>query len=424
MAGATQHSSSTGLEPGLHRLLRILVLLHVLGTLVFRRPIGIAMGVNAPILPFLLLTLPVPLILVALVWIPSWEGRRGRVLLPLTLGIESINLLADKFLTLSWLDSPGHRELDGVLLLVRLWLTFHVVTLLVAWQYLWRAAVASALVLCIVDFALSLPFNRPGGMLYPLFLVLSVARLATVALVAMGIGWLLQQQREQKTALAVAHQKLAAFAATTEQLAISRERNRMARELHDTLAHSLSAVTVQLEAIQALWESNAQSARTMLACALEVARSGLTDARRALKALRASPLDDEGLSVAIGNLARSTAARANIELDLQTLTNGTGVRSDQEHFLYRVAQEAMSNAVRHAEATRLRVALERTRGELTLTVADNGVGFDRAGVDTSSHFGLRGMQERADAMGGQLIVESGRGRGTAVRVTIALEDGA
>ena len=197
----------------------------------------------------------------------------------------------------------------------------------------------------------------------------------------------------------------------------------MARELHDTLAHSLSAVTVQLEAIQALWESNAQSARTMLASALAIARSGLTDARRALKALRASPLDDEVLSVAIGNLARSTAARANLELDLQTLTNGTGVRSDQEHFLYRVAQEAMSNAVRHAQATRLRVALERTQGELTLTVADNGVGFDRGGVDTSSHFGLRGMQERADAMGGQLIVESGRG-GTAVRVTITLEDGA
>ena len=83
----------------------------------------------------------------------------------------------------------------------------------------------------------------------------------------------------------------------------------------------------------------------------------------------------------------------------------------------------MSNAVRHGQATRLRVALERTQGELTLTVADNGVGFDRAGVDTSSHFGLRGMQERADAMGGQLIVESGRG-GTAVRVTITLEDGA
>ena len=402
--------------------MRILVLLHVLGTLVFRRPIGIAMGVNAPILPFLLLTLPGPLILVALVWIPSWEGRRGRVLLPLALVISSVNLVADKFLTLSWLDSPGHRELDGVLLLVRLWLNFHIVTLLVAWQYLWRAAVASALGLCAVDFALSLPFNRPGGLLYPLFLVLSVARLATVALVAMGIGWLLQQQREQKTALAVAHQKLAAYAATSEQLAISRERNRMARELHDTLAHSLSAVTVQLEAIQALWSVNAQSARTMLASALENARSGLTEARRALKALRASPLDEEGLNVAIGNLARSTAARANLELDLKTLADGNSLRSDQEHFLYRVAQEAMANVVRHAQATRLQVVLERVPGEMTLTVADDGVGFDRVGVDTSSHLGLKGMQERADAMGGQLMVESGRGRGTAVRVTIPVED--
>ena len=87
--------------------MRILVLLHVLGTLVFRLPIGIAMGVNASIPAFLLLTLPVPLILVALAWIPSWEGRRGRVLLPLVVGIASVNLVADKFLTLSWLDSPG-----------------------------------------------------------------------------------------------------------------------------------------------------------------------------------------------------------------------------------------------------------------------------------------------------------------------------
>jgi signal transduction histidine kinase len=181
---------------------------------------------------------------------------------------------------------------------------------------------------------------------------------------------------------------------------------------------------VQLEAIQALWSVNAESARAMLASALENARSGLTEARRALKALRASPLEDEALNVAIGNLARSTAARANLELDLKTLADGNGLGSDQEHFLYRVAQEAMSNVVRHAQATRLQVALERGPGALTLTVADDGVGFDRAGVDASSHFGLKGMQERADAIGGQLMVESGSGRGTAVRVTIPAEDGA
>jgi len=423
MAGGTSPPSSTGLEPGLPRLLRFLVVLHVFGTIAFRRPIGVAMGVEAPTLQSLMLTLPGPLILVALVWIPSWEGRRGRVLLPLALGIDAVNLLADKFLTLSWLDSPGYRELDGVLLLVRLWMNFHVITLLVAWQYLWRAAVASALVLCAADFALSLPFNRPGGMLYPLFLVISLARLGTVTLVAMAVGWLIERQREQKAALAAANLKLAAHAATTEQLAISRERNRLARELHDTLAHSLAAVSVQLEGVLALWEHNTEAARAMLASALQNARTGLIEARRALKALRASPLEDDGLVVALGNLARSAAARANLQLNLESPPDGLALRADQEQFLYRVAQEAISNVVRHAHATELRVILERNNGRLALTIADNGQGFEQASADSSGHFGLKGMHERVEMAGGWLTVESARQRGTTVRAAIHVEDG-
>jgi signal transduction histidine kinase len=423
MAGATSPSSSTGLEPGLQRLLRFLVVLHVFGTIVFRRPIGVAMGVEAPTLRSLMLTLPGPLILVALVWIPSWEGRRGRVLLPLALVFDSVNLLGDKFLTLSWLDAPANRELDGVLLLVRLWMNFHVVTLLIAWQYLWRAAVASGLVLCAADFALSLPFNRPGGRLYPLFLVISFARVGTLTLVAMAVGWLIERQREQKAALAAANHKLAAYAATTEQLAISRERNRLARELHDTLAHSLAAVTVQLEGVLALWDHNAEAARTMLASASQNARSGLVEARRALKALRASPLEDHGLAVALGNLARSAAARANLQLALESPTDGLALRADQEQFLYRVAQEAISNVVRHAHATELRVTLHRNNGQLVLTIADNGQGFEQASADSSGHFGLKGMQERVEMAGGWFTVESARQRGTTVRAAIEVEAG-
>ena len=401
-------------------MLRLLVILQILGTSVIRRAVGSAMGFSAPHVPSLVLALPIPLLLVALAWIPSWEGRRGRVLLPVVLGLASINFLVDKFLTLWWLDAPADRELDSLLLLVRLWMTFHVITLFVAWQYHWRAAVSVALILCVADFALSVAFHRPGPF-YRLFFVLSAARVATVTLVAMGVAWLVRTQREQKAALAAANRQLAAHAASAEQLAISRERNRMARELHDTLAHSLSAVTVQLEATQALWPVDARSARAMLEGALEHARAGLSDARRALKALRASPLDEEGLSVAIGNLARSAAARANLDLDLQDLTHRTGLRSDQEHFLYRVAQEAVANVVRHARATRLRVALEREREALALIVHDNGVGFDPDSVDTTSHFGLKGMQERADAIGGRLVVDSGPGRGTSVRVTLTVE---
>jgi len=369
-------------------------------------------------------TLPGPLLLLALAWIPSWRGPRGRILLPTFLVLASANMLADKYLTLVWLAPVAQRELVGLFAGVRLWLVMHVVIMPVAWQYPWRSAAGVGLALCVADFVLSLPFVTVDSPLYPLFVVISAVRLIEITAVAAAVGWLLQHQREQRAALAAANRKLAAYAATTEQLAISRERSRLARELHDTLAHSLSAVAVQLEAVHALWEHNAESARAMLTSALHNARSGLTEARRALKALRASPLDDEGLSVAVGNLARSTAARGNLRLALDTPVNGAALRADQEQFLYRVAQEALSNVVRHAHATEVRVTLERVDGQVRLTVADDGQGFERAAVDGSAHFGLKGMRERADMISGQLLIESARGRGTTVRVTIPMEDGA
>ena len=340
---------------------------------------------------------------------------------------SKINLLADKFLTLSWLDSPGHRELDGVLLLVRLWLNFHVVTLLVAWQYLWRAAVASALGLCAVDFALSLPFNRPGGLLYPLFLVLSVARLGSVSVVAMGVGM---------AASASARAEDSARGRASEAGGLRRDeraaRDQPRAESHgaQTLDYRVSGEGSLTRQIQEALEKTADTEKIIrVRVNGKVSLEQLSTYKRsALQSFTEdkffhAEFDEEGLNVAIGNLARSTAARANLELDLKTLADGNLLRSDQEHFLYRVAQEAMANVVRHAQATRLQVVLERVPGEMTLTVADDGVGFDRAGVDTSSHLGLKGMQERADAMGGQLVVESGTGRGTAVRVGIRMEDG-
>jgi signal transduction histidine kinase len=414
-------ASSKALEPGLHRILRVLAAAQVLSIPLFRRAVAAGMGIEVPLLPSLLVTMPVPLLLLALVWVPAFERRLGRFLLPLVVVLASANLLADKFVTLAWLVPPAQRDLNGILLLVRLWVFFHCLTLLVAWQYPWQVAALSAFVLCAADAALSLTLTRADSPLHPLLLVLIVVRTVTVTGVAMGVGWLLQHQREQKSRLAAANRKLAHYAATSQQLAISQERNRLARELHDTLAHSLTAVIVQLEAIQALWAVNAQSARAMLDSALQTARSGVTEARRALKALRASPLEEAGLSVAIGNLARSTALRGHLDLTLDTPPDGTTCRADQEQFLYRVAQEAMSNVVRHANATELRVMLERTNGEVTLTVADNGVGLGKAAVDPSAHFGLKGIQERVDIMGGCLIVESRPGLGTTLRVTVPVD---
>src|SRR5262249_38492075 len=152
--------------------------------------------------------------------------------------------------------APPQRALEDLLLLVRLWFIFHMLTVLVAWQYGPRWGVLAALALALADGLLSRPFVPASDPLFRLFVFLQGARAAAVAVVALGVGWLLQRQRAQRQALALANRKLAHFAATAERLAVTQERNRLARELHDTLAHSLSAVAVQLEAVHALWEAD------------------------------------------------------------------------------------------------------------------------------------------------------------------------
>lgn len=131
------------------------------------------------------------------------------------------------------------------------------------------------------------------------------------------ISTLMRMFQQQQAALAQANAQLINYAATQEDLTISRERNRMARELHDTLAHTLSALSVQLETINAYWEVDPAAAQRMLTTALSVTRAGLQETRRALKSLRASPLDDLGLIQALRQIATETATRANLRLNLQ-----------------------------------------------------------------------------------------------------------
>jgi len=235
----------------------------------------------------------------------------------------------------------------------------------------------------------------------------------------LGLGWLIKRQREHRAALAEANRKLVQYAATTEQLASSQERNRLARELHDTLAHSLSGATVQLEAVQALWDFQPHEARQMLDQALEVTQNGLTEARRALQSLRASPLDDLGLSLAVSDMAKSTAARANLHLELDMQNHIENLPPEVEQCIYRVAQEALTNVARHADAKSLHVALRQDSGALTLTIADDGRGFDlAAALSRGAHYGLQGLRERAEMVGAALDVESALRTGTTVKLTV------
>ncbi len=408
-------------EPNILKLLVCLPALQVFLISLLRRPIEVAMGVETPFAIWFQVTLVVPLFLLAYTFIPWWVDRVWRGYLPSFLVLYSLYIILEKYLTLRWLTPLPLQDMGAVLLLLKLWVNILLIILLVAWQYSRGWVLLASLTLCLADGLLSLPFVRLGTSFYTLTLIFTFARLFFITAVGVGAHWLVNRQRQQSAALAEANLKLVEYAATTERLATSYERNRLARELHDTLAHSLSGVTVQLQAVQALWELNPDRARQNLDRALQATESGLTEARRALQALRASPLEDLGLALAVSDLAKSAAARANLHLDLTIQDRLEELALPVEQCIYRVAQESLSNVARHAEATWLRVSLGLEARTLVLTISDDGCGFDPSAVN-GAHYGLRGLRERAELIGATLQVTSACQAGTTVRLLVTNEE--
>ena len=195
----------------------------------------------------------------------------------------------------------------------------------------------------------------------------------------------------------------------------------MARELHDTLAHSLSATAVQLEAVKALWDEDPDQAKEMLNQSLERARGGLGEARRAIQALRASPLEERGIVGALDQLGAAAAARSSIAVDVVVDDSVIDLGPQLEQAVYRIADEALTNVVRHSRASAASVRLERVKRGLSLTVSDNGSGFDSAGGVPNGHLGLQGMRERAELVGGSLHVVSAPNGGTTVGFDVRID---
>jgi signal transduction histidine kinase len=407
----------TTLEPGLLQTLRVYMLLVTILLPVTWYSFSPRFGVEGDLQQLLPPGWPVLLFLVIYLWFPWWERRMGRLFMPAALLLLALQTVFGNYLTLQWLVPPPMRDFAAVALMMRAWVTIQFLVLFVAWQYNLFWMMVAAIGLTLLDAALYFPFVKESAAFYPFYSALVVARFFGVTGVGLGFAWLIQRQREHRAALAEANQKLAQYAATTEQLAVSQERNRLARELHDTLAHSLSGAAVQLEAVQALWEVQPREARQILDHALEVTQNGLTEARRALKSLRASPLDDLGLALALSEMAKSTAARAGLHLELDVHSHLKNFTPDVEQCVYRVAQEALANAARHADAKTLRVALYHDRSSLTLTVADDGSGFDPAQVN-DARYGLKGLRERAEVIGASLHVDSRRKTGTTIELVV------
>jgi two-component system NarL family sensor kinase len=214
--------------------------------------------------------------------------------------------------------------------------------------------------------------------------------------------------------LGIAVERARLFARQAETGALE-ERNRLAREIHDTLAQGLTAVSLQLESADALIEGEADPARVrrVVQHALALTRANLDEARRSVMDLRAAPLADRSLVAALVALAEETV----VAVDLLVVGVERPLPRRLETGIYRIAQEAIQNIGRHAKATQATMELTFTPTAVSLLVADNGIGFDPA-VVPANRFGLIGVNERVKLLGGRFHLESSPGTGTRIEVII------
>jgi len=204
------------------------------------------------------------------------------------------------------------------------------------------------------------------------------------------------------------------------------ERARLAREVHDTLAQGFVGIASQLDVVEMSMppasDEAARPARSALELAQRMAHHSLTEARRSLMDLRANELQDQDLAAALKSGARLWVAHSGIDVEVDVKGESGGIPEEVAHHVFRIAQEAVTNSVNHADANQITVKLEIDPHQLSLRILDDGCGFEPDDVFTSrnGNFGLIGMRERAERLGGHLRLESQPGNGTRLDVTVPL----
>jgi signal transduction histidine kinase len=384
------------------------------------------------------LTFAAPTMLVwLLLLLPGLDRRLGRYYLPVSLTLiivaQAVEMMLSAVLTPTIRFTPGPTRV-GIPLEVRtiepLFLLL-VAVIIGAWAYgkrgAWATSGLAALALVISTlFDLytgrllifgALPSSEQG--LSPLVLLLPLLSLRIPLLIVIGwiVGTLAEQERQHTREISAANVKLREQALAMEQLATARERNRLARDLHDTLAHSLAGLVVELQAIDTLLKAEPEAARSELVKARQIAQDGLRETRQAIQDLRVNPIEDLGLARALERAAIDFGDRAGVQVELHVSDPQAAIANDVAAQIYFIAQEALHNIERHADARRVEVSLARSDGQLLLKISDDGRGFDEAQVD-QERFGLQGMYERAEMIGGQLDVKSKVGQGTVVQLTM------
>src|SRR5208282_523793 len=214
---------------------------------------------------------------------------------------------------------------------------------------------------------------------------------------------------------------LTRLAKTARQSAVLKERNRLAGEIHDALAQSFAGISIQLEVAEDKTVERKRGALSHIRRANEMAKLGLAEARRSLFNLRSSTLLASGLVPALQSLVERSNVAGRLRCDFRSSRlPEEGLPSRVEHELLRVAQEAISNAIRHANPTVITVTLRWDPPHLILQIGDNGSGISRARLKNSEGFGLESMRKRAAQIDAKLEIQTAPGHGTTIVVTVPI----
>jgi len=284
-------------------------------------------------------------------------------------------------------------------------------------------------VLLFIDFTIALYFLAGGSKLHshapPRELLVTLLGLAAndLALLFFAVGYLIMyvQQLRDRNELETAHRQLTSSAAQIRELTLLAERQRMAREMHDTLVQDLAGLVRQLDvAVALVADQRTDRAHAIVQESSASARAALTQARSAIGNLRTAAPDSSQLPRQIREEADRLSRTAGVECTLHLDALADTPQAAGEHVLATIA-EALSNVARHAQANQVQVKAVKRDDSLVITVQDDGVGFDTARTQPADHFGLLGLRERARLMRGRLEVHSTPGHGTRVVLQLPLQ---
>lgn len=242
---------------------------------------------------------------------------------------------------------------------------------------------------------------------------------------------LLEKLAQANTELEQAQRRLAESAAQEQELAVLRERTRLAREMHDTLGHSLVLVSVKLEAAQRLRERDPERCDRELEATKEIVRNSMKELRASIANLRSPALERDAASRAISRYAQEVAQRTGVRVSYDLHPDIEGLPEQVEETLWKVGQEALTNVEKHAHASAVLLHISRQNGHIVMRIQDDGVGLplelcqlhDDGHLTCASpegHYGLSGMLERVENAGGRLYLRPGQERGTTVEVELPL----